>query len=249
VRERPDTNDLRAAWERNSREWIRWARDEGLDAHYLSYHRDLFLELAPAPSGRTLDLGCGEGRLTRELAARGHDVVGVDLSPTLLAAAREVSPELEFHEADAAALPFPDASFELVLAFMSLQDMDDLEGAIAEAGRMLAPGGSFCLAVVHPLNSAGEFVGDDATSPFVIEGSYLGDSFFTDLLERDGELLRLESAHRPIERYAEALADAGLLIDRLREPRLPESAFRNDRAARWTRIPLFLHLRAVKPRG
>jgi 2-polyprenyl-3-methyl-5-hydroxy-6-metoxy-1,4-benzoquinol methylase len=79
VRERPDRNDLRAAWERNSGEWIRWAREEGLDAHYASYHRDLFLELAPAVAGRTLDLGCGEGRLMRELAAGSHDVVGVDL--------------------------------------------------------------------------------------------------------------------------------------------------------------------------
>lgn len=249
MRERPDTNDLRAAWERNSREWIHWAREEHLDAHFLTYHRDLFLELAPAPGGRTLDLGCGEGRLARELATRGHDVVGVDLSPTLIAAAREKSPELEFHEVDAAALPFSDASFELVLAFMSLQDMDDLDAAVAEAARVLTFGGTFCAALVHPLNSAGAFAGDDAASPFVIEGSYLGDSFISDVLERDGETLRLESAHRPIQRYAGALVDAGLLIDRLRETRLPEAAFRNERAARWTRIPLFLHLRAVKSGG
>jgi len=248
VRERPASNDLAAAWERNAADWVFFTRHPAeLDSHYHRYHRNLFLELVPPPSGRTLDLGCGEGRLARDLAALGHDVVGVDRSPTLLAAARESSPELEFHQADAAALPFDDGSFRLVLAFMSLQDMDELDGAIGEAARVLAAGGRLCLAVVHPLNSAGGFDGNLADSPFVIEGSYLDDSFYTDLVQRDGATLRLDSAHRPIERYAEAVMGAGLLIDRLRETRLPEHAFRNERAARWTRIPLFLHLRAVKP--
>ena len=57
---------------------------------------------------------------------------------------------------------------------MSLQDIDDLAGAVAELGRVLAPNGRLCLAIVHPLSSAGVFADEGETSPFVIAGSYLG---------------------------------------------------------------------------
>ena len=105
--------ELGEAWEENAAAWVAWARAPAHDSYWL-FHRDLFLELVPPPPRRTLDLGCGEGRFARDLAARGYDVVGVDASPTMLAAAREAAPELELHLADAAALPLDDASFELV---------------------------------------------------------------------------------------------------------------------------------------
>jgi hypothetical protein len=55
------------------------------------------------------------------------------------------------------------------------------------------------------------------------------------------------SVHRPLEAYTEALADCGFVIERLRERRLPDHALRREHSGRWQRIPLFLHLRAVKP--
>src|SRR2546425_169670 len=82
-----------------------------------------------SPGRSTLDLGCGEGRLSRDLKTLGHDIVGVDASPTMLAAAREADPELETYLADVAALPFADGAFDLAIAFMSLQDVENLEGA------------------------------------------------------------------------------------------------------------------------
>lgn len=240
-------DERQEAWERHAADWIAWARAPGHDS-YWQFHRDQFLELVPPPSGRTLDLGCGEGRLARDLTALGHDVVGVDGSPTLLAAARDASPKLELHLADAASLPLPDASFGLVVAFMSLQDVDGLEPAVREAARVLTPGGRLCIAIVHPLNSAGAFA-DDAvgTSPFVIEGSYLDQFPYAEEVARDGYAMRFESLHRPVQTYVEALAAAGLLIERLREPSLPEHASVSERSERWRRIPLFLHLQAVKP--
>lgn len=203
----------------------------------------------PAPSGRALDLGCGEGRLARDLEAIGHDVVGVDLSAAMVAAAREAALEMELHVADAAALPFADASFGLVVAFMSLQDVDDLRGAMSEAARVLAPGGTLCLAVVHPLSSAGRFLEREADAPFVIEASYL-DERTTDLtVERDGLAMRFVSRHAPLETYVEQLAAQGLLVERLREPKVPEAGLHGEHVRRWRRITLFLHLRAVKPRS
>src|SRR5262245_13024757 len=70
---------LRDTWEHNAEAWIRWAREPGHDS-YWRFHRDRFLELVPAPGRLTLDIGCGEGRLSRDLAALGHEVVGIDSS-------------------------------------------------------------------------------------------------------------------------------------------------------------------------
>jgi hypothetical protein len=99
---------------------------------------------------------------------------------------------------------------------------------------VLAPGGRFCIAIVHPLNSAGTFAGDEAADPFVIESSYLDPSLYADEIARDGYELRLESVHRPLDAYTEALAEAGLLIERLREPRLPPAGLVRPSSARWT---------------
>jgi SAM-dependent methyltransferase len=246
-RTRVESADLAAAWEEHAAEFIAWARRPGHDS-YWQYHRDQFFELVPPPGRRTLDLGCGEGRLSRDLKAIGHDVVAVDLSPTMLAAAKEADGDLETHLADAADLPFDDASFDLVVAFMSLQDVDHMEGAIGEVARVLEPGGSLCLAVVHPFNSAGRFAGDDASSAFVVEGSYLERFRYADNLVRDGLEITFVSEHRPIEAYVNALTAAGFLVERLRETDVPDSGIVRSRSRRWQRIPLFLHVRALKPR-
>ncbi len=246
-RTRLGSADLAAVWEEHAAEFIAWARKPGHDS-YWQYHRDQFLELVPPPGRRTLDLGCGEGRLSRDLKAIGHDAVAVDLSPTMLAAAKEADADLETHLADAADLPFDDASFDLVIAFMSLQDMNDMDGAIGEAARVLEPAGSLCLAIVHPFNSAGRFAGDDASSAFVVEGSYLECFRYADSLMRDGLEITFVSEHRPIQAYVDALSSSGLVVERLRETDVPDSAIVRPRSRRWQRIPLFLHIRALKPR-
>jgi SAM-dependent methyltransferase len=239
--------DLRSAWEEHAPEFIAWAREPNHDSYWL-YHRDQFLGLLPPPGRLTLDLGCGEGRLSRDLKRLGHSVAAVDASPTMVAAAREADPDLDVSLADAASLPYDDASFDLVVAFMSLQDIDDFEAAIREAARALEAGGRLCLAIVHPFNSAGRFARDDATSPFVIDGSYLERSRYQDRLARDGLAVTFASEHRPIHAYVDAIADSGLLVERLRETDVPDSAITRPRSRRWQRIPLFLHLRALKPR-
>ena len=229
---------LRAAWETHARDWIAWVRTPGHDS-YDRYHRDQFLPLLPAPGRRTLDAGCGEGRLTRHLASLGHRVVGVDGSPTLVAAARELAPERELHVADAAALPFDDASFDQVVSFMCLHDVDDLEGAVREIARVLDPRGVACLAVVHPLNSAGRF---EKHGRFVIRGSYLDAFRYADVVSRDALSMTFESQHRPISAYVDALVASGFVIDALREPK-------TEGHDSWRRVPLFLHLRARKLAG
>ena len=241
-----DSTDLQAAWESNAADWIAAARAPGHDSYWL-YHREQFLELLPAPGRLTLDVGCGEGRLSRDLKALGHSVIGVDASPTMVEAARAADPSIEVHLADAADLPFPDGHADLIVAFMSLQDVSNPESALRQAARVLEPGGRLCLAVVHPLGSAGRFDGYEPDSPFVIKGSYLARFRYRDSVERGGLKMVFESEHRPIHWYFAALEAAGFLVERLRETDVPEKAVTESRQRRWQRLPLFLHVRAVRP--
>jgi SAM-dependent methyltransferase len=152
--------------------------------------------------------------------------------------------------ADAAALPFRDGAFDLVVAYMSLHDIDAMPAAIAEAARVLRRAGRFCAAIPHPPNSAGEFDSKAADAPFVITGSYLDCAPVTWTASRSDVRLTFHSEHRPLEAYSRALEAAGLLIEAIREvrPAAPGTqAAAEDAASRWRRIPLFLQFRAVRP--
>jgi SAM-dependent methyltransferase len=232
----------RAAWEAEASNWVAWARAPGHDS-YWRFHRKRFFQLLPPPPARILDVGCGEGRLPRDLKAAGYEVVAVDGSATLIEHARQADPEGDYRLADAAELPFADGGLPLVTAFMSLQDVDEPDVAVREIGRVLAPGGRACLALVHPINSAGRFEGQQRDAPFVVQGSYMEPRRYADTVERDGLRMTFTSYHRPLQDYVAYLEAAGMLIERL-----VEVADTSDPPGdRWRRLPLFLHLRAVKP--
>jgi ubiquinone/menaquinone biosynthesis C-methylase UbiE len=74
-----------------------------------------------------VEVGCGEGRLSRHLKTLGHTVVALDRSPTTVRSARENDPELDVREADAAALPLGDDSADLVVSFIALMNTDASE--------------------------------------------------------------------------------------------------------------------------
>jgi SAM-dependent methyltransferase len=234
---------LREIWDERAEGWVRWARAPGVDS-YWRFHRDRFFDLVPSPGRLTVEVGCGEGRVARDLAARGHRVLSVDSSPTMVRYAREASPELDVRLADATALPLENADADLAVAFMSLMNLDDLAGALREIARVLEPGGRLCAAVSHPFTSAGRFASREPDSPFVVEGSYF-ERRTTERQTTHGDLrVSCLDVHRPLEDYAYALADAGFVIERLRE--VPDTTDPPpDRAAlRWRRLPVFLHVLA-----
>jgi SAM-dependent methyltransferase len=235
------------AWEQEARNWIEWARAPNHDS-YWRFHRDEFLALLPAPGTLTVDVGCGEGRLSRDLKSKGHHVIGIDVSQTMIDAARKADSDGDYRCASAGDLPLANGSCDLAVAFMSLQDVDDLMTAVAEIGRVLVDDGLTCIAVVHPLNSAGKFAGESATSPFVIQDTYLDEFTYTDAISRDGLRMVFHSSHRPIQAYSRALEAAGFVIETVREVGVPGDAVRIERSRRWQRIPLFLHLRCRKHR-
>jgi SAM-dependent methyltransferase len=231
---------LHERWEREAAAWTRWVRAPGHDPWHRRLNWPAFLELLPAPGRLTLDLGCGEGRGGVALRERGHRVVGVDAAPTMARLARETGAYEEVHLADAAALPLDDGAVDLVAAYMSLHDMDDVAGAVRESGRVLESGGRLCAAIVHPLSSAHLGSGDEIP--------YFERRHYTDAVERDGLEMAFRGVHRPLQDYLGALRDAGLVIEDLREPAPTDAqvtAFAE--LARARRRPVFLHLLARRP--
>jgi 2-polyprenyl-6-hydroxyphenyl methylase/3-demethylubiquinone-9 3-methyltransferase len=96
---------------------------------------------------KTLDVGCGGGLLSEELARMGCVVTGVDPSEQSLEAARAHARQeglaIDYRQATGEALPFPDATFDLVCCCDVLEHVDDLPRVISEIGRVLRPGGIF----------------------------------------------------------------------------------------------------------
>jgi SAM-dependent methyltransferase len=239
---------MREGWESEARNWASLARTPGLDHSHEEINLPPFLDLLPGPGRLTLDLACGEGRLGRVLASLGHRVVGIDASPTLVRLAVTHQQRQTAVLADAARLPFPDGAFDLVVAYMSLHDIDEMPAAVAEAARVLGRSGRLCAAIPHPVNTAGDFPARHPAAPFVISGSYLDPGPSNWVFDRGGIRMTFHSAHRPLESYVRALEAGGLLIEAIREPKPPGRVVTRDPAAeRWRRIPLFLQLRAVKP--
>lgn len=124
-------------------------------------YSERFFALLPAPEGDALEVGCGEGRVCRDLRALGYRPTGIDGSPTLVGLAA-ADPEGRYLVGDAAALPCPDGDFRIVVAYNVLMYVDDLDGVVREIARVLAPGGAFAACVPHPFADAGAFATREA---------------------------------------------------------------------------------------
>lgn len=99
---------------------------------------------------RLLDAGCGTGHHLAELRKRGYDVAGVDASKEMLRHARENNPDSDILEADVEEIPFPDASFDIILSIEVLRHLPSSAKTISEMARLLKPGG-YALATATPV--------------------------------------------------------------------------------------------------
>ncbi len=238
-----ETSLDRAHWARVAAEWTAWARKPGHDAFWA--YRDALLGFIGHGDKRALEVGCGEGRVSRALKELGYHVTATDPVAELVDAAAAARSADRYAVAPAAALPFDDGSFDLVVAYNVLMDVEDVPAACGEIARVLAPGGEVMISLVHPFCDRGRFAGLGPDAPFVVEGSYFDRERFEGTEERDGLRMDFAGWSQPLEAYAEAMEGAGLAITRLREPR-PEVAASDVSMARWMRLPLFLWLKVKR---
>jgi ubiquinone/menaquinone biosynthesis C-methylase UbiE len=106
--------------------------------------------LAELPPGRALDAACGTGRHAARLLELGHQVVGVDATPAMLALARKKLPAADFRRGRLDDLPVQDASVDLVICALALTHVPDLTPVMREFARVLRSGGRVVLSDIHP---------------------------------------------------------------------------------------------------
>jgi len=224
---------------------VAWARKPGHDAFWA--YRDALVAFIGRGSGEALDVGCGEGRVSRVLTGCGYQVTAIDPVTELVAAAAQAGSACDYAVAAVAGLPFGNARFDLVMAYNVLMDVDDVPAALQEIRRVMRPTARLVVSICHPFADRGRFAGTETNAPFVVEDSYFGRQRFDGVEERDGLRMHFAGWSQPLEAYAAALQAAGLAITSLREP-IPDLGRGGNHMARWTRIPLFLWLEA-RPLG
>ncbi len=134
---------------------------------FLPMYHDVLQQLRLNAADSVLDDGCGSGLFTSLAVRTGASVTGVDAASGLLEVARRRNPTTSFLEEDLEALPFANDTFSVVTAFNSLQYAGSFENALAEAVRVLAPGGRLVIGIwdkpeaseaVHVLKAIGSLL-------------------------------------------------------------------------------------------
>jgi len=167
---------------------------------------------------RVLDVGCGEGQVSRRIASLGAEVVGLDPTAAQIRVAHERGGPARFIRARSEQIPIADASFDAVVLCLALEHVDPFEPAIDEVARVLAPGGLFLLFLAHPLlqSPRSGWVDDENSGDrFWRVGPYLRDDVEIDEVAPG---VHLQFAHRPLSRYVHAMGQIGLLIEDMVEP-------------------------------
>jgi SAM-dependent methyltransferase len=167
--------------------------------------------------GRLLDVGCGGGAHAVELASRGWSVTGVDVSADQLELARARG--VDVVEADAAELPFEDASFDAAVSMFTHTDVDDFAAVLREVARVLRPDGRFVYLGVHPCFVGPHAFVHDRDVPELYPG-YRDTSFRIEApgIWNEGLRAKVGATHLPLGLFLQAVLDAPLALERFEEP-------------------------------
>ena len=237
--------DAENLWETHAKWWIDGFTD-GVDPEY----EEQILPLAArelAGAKRVLDVGCGDGQVSRLAARIGADVIGVDPTWNCVRVAGERGTTVA--RAGAAALPFANESFDAVVACLVFEHIRDVDAAIAEVARVLQPGGRFCFFLNHPLlqtpNSG--WIDDQFLDPpeqYWRIGPYLIEDETIEEVEKG---VFIPFIHRPLSRYINALSTNGLLLQWMEEPAPPDGFIaKAEEYEAASTIPRLLYLRTRK---
>jgi SAM-dependent methyltransferase len=231
-------------WDESAAAWIAEMGERG------DYSREFvldapMLERARAKVfGTALDVGCGEGRFCRMLQKLGVRTIGIDPTNALVERARDLDPHGDYRIGRAEALEFPDRSFDLVVSYLTLMDIPDVERAISEMVRVMRCGGTLLVANLTSFNTAA--VGGGWERQATGEFRFSIDHYLRERAEwAMWRGIRIRSWHRPQSRYMSLLLAQGLTLRYFSEP--APSGGDPATAERFARVPYFLVMEWEKP--
>ena len=260
-----DHEEVGRYWNESADSWTMLAR-RGYDIYRDHLNTPAFFAMLPDVTGLTaIDIGCGEGHNTRLLAKRGAQVAAVDISEVFLRHAKEFEQQqqlgIDYRLASAVDLPFPDSSFDFATAFMSLMDVPETDRVLAEAYRVIKPGGFLQFSITHPCfdTSHRKNLRDTNRKTYAIE---VGDYF----RDRNGEIdewlfkgapaeekrglrkFRIPRFTRTLSHWLNLIIDAGFVLERVEEPRPSDDTIAAHPGLQDAQVvAYFLHMRVRKP--
>ena len=204
-------------WNKSAAAWIADMGAQGDYARQYILDAPMQARIAGRGFGSALDVGCGEGRFCRLMKESGVAAVGIDPTAALLEQARKLDPGGDYRIGRAEALPFGTGEFDLVVSYLTLVDIADAGGAIAEMIRVLRPGGTLLIANLTSYITAGEtdgwVTGPDGKARFCID-HYMEER--ASWVSWRG--IRVRNWHRPLSRYFALLLGQGLSLRHYAEP-------------------------------
>src|SRR5262249_11673190 len=141
-------------WNANADAWTKLAR-AGFDVYRDYLNTPAFFAMLPDVNGLSgLDIGCGEGHNTRLLAQCRAMVTAIAIAAAFIAHAKQLEEQeplgIDYRVASAVELPFAVATFDFATGFMSIMDIPETDRVLAEAYRVLKPGGFLQFSITHP---------------------------------------------------------------------------------------------------
>lgn len=249
-----DENAVANIWDTNASAWTKGVVG-GRDRVREIFDGPLFFDrFVPSFADKyVIDLGCGEGRTSREAAKRGTKVVGVDLAEQLIALGREQDKTDGFGidyraESFTSLTSVADDTFDMAISMMAFMDGPNFKEAAQETFRVLKPGGTFYFSVHHPcFRSRDAYWARGADGKlFRCVTDYFNDEPYTEKLKFASTPENPVYAHRfpnRMETYVNGLAGAGFQIISMSEPKpTPEMALPESMST----VPLLLFLGARK---
>ena len=235
------------AWNAMGDEWFRLAQSG--ESRNCFIMPNMLKFIGDVKGQKVLDLGCGEGGYSRELAKRGAQLVSVDCSAKAVAYATAFANEEylcieHFVRYSNDLFDIESEQFDLVLCSMMLMDCEDFEGTLREAVRVLKPNGRLFASVLHPCFDGNHESGIGRQGIGVDRQVVVMNYFEPKEWEAPlwGGTIPVIWRHRTMEEYVKAFLKAGLTIVDLNEPRPTEEQAQMSVAMAWLRkIPLFLY--------
>lgn len=259
-----DHKQVGKIWDENAANWTMLNR-MGCDIYRDHVNTPAFLSMLPDVNDlHGLDIGCGEGYNTRQIAKCGAKMTAVDISTIFIEKAKEAEEkqplDIDYKIASAVELPFPDETFDFAIATMSLMDISETEKALKQAWRILKQGGFLQFSISHPCFSTPmwEWICDEQGQKTAMKcGNYFQEtndeieewifSATPEDLKKKLPKFRIPVFNRTLSTWLNLLIETGFTLEQFAEPKADDQTLKKFPSLADTQIiAYFLIIRCRK---